>query len=180
MPIGGILSLESDIKELERKLSLKNAYIAASIKLPTKIANDVKKEVTDKLRELCLALANEQDVSVTDLSLSKEEIVILKMLASKVLYTKSSNERVSEPASVKKNGKISKGKLEKIKATSATSKTGIIMMLDNIEPSIRKKIKPESQVLILNRTKAFGIDLAYVEDKQGLRFNVPIDDIDFQ
>lgn len=167
------MQLEEKIRELERKLALKNGYLQVVIKFPkgNKIPSDVKEEISTKIKDYCLQIANDNEHIENFTSVfSEEEISILKELVSTV-KGKTSNKPENHSLKSSKVSEVVPANKPALKIEKG--RRGILMLLDNIDPTIRGKLAPQSMVVILeNKNDSF-----FVETK-GIRFWVPREDLD--
>lgn len=162
------MSLEDQIKALELKLAIKNAYLNAQVVFPKnfKVSDEVKDIVVSKLREYCVGMADESEavpapsqVSNRD-TLSAEEITVLKTLAAKVLQkTTTANNVVQMPE----------------QPVQETHKAALVLTTENVERSLRSKISSNDKVEVLKNDEKYAL----VMTKLGNRVRIPLEDLDF-
>jgi len=167
------MNLEAQIKELEEKLAVKNAFLNVEInfKKEAKIPKKAQEEVSATLMKICksYAEAQEQGASLLETSnkFSEEELDILKGIVERV----------------KRNPSMSKPEPERVKSEAPAPPSAPlieeakIMLTENIDVTVRPKIEADAVVKIISRKK----DKVFVEtkDKKRLRFFIPIEDLEF-
>lgn len=193
------MSLETTIQDLEHKLALKKAFLAVKVNIPGKFSKEVKKEVSEVLRALCEKLADEQEINNTNNQvLTEEEIVVLKTLANKVLGKNTTTEAKTENIQktptqqpqeklIKENNNDDDTGMQQATTTlqhiiaaqvQMPNMMGSLMTLENVDKAIRGNVEPLAKVSILKVNEE--TNLAWVQDKSGNRFNVPLDDIEVE
>lgn len=168
------MKLDDKIKELEKKLAIKQAYLNASISFPKgkNIPADVKKIVTDKIRAACAALAEEQEIEGSSSNLfTPEEVQALKSIA-KVYTDKATVNHAPQKHEPTSEEDLSNGKAVSQKATKMDRAK--LLLLDGVDPTMRKKIEPQAEVVIIETKE----DKAFVQDRRANRFWVPVEDLE--
>jgi hypothetical protein len=159
--------LETQIKELERKLALKKAYLSIDIKLPKGVADDIRQEIEHAVKQFCSDRANDVPQSsggafvgspFTDI-----EIAALKELAAAVTGQKSSATQPAQAASLPKKPEANKPLMAVLQTT------------DNIAPERRKLIASNTEVQVVSYNDK---EVCFMYQKN--RFVVPIEDVEFQ
>jgi len=167
------MSLEDRIKALEQQLAIKHAYLSAKVVFGNKGKNipaDVKKTVEKSIKELCAQLAEGNEVSQPNSSgLTTQEVNVLKSLASKVLS--KTGAKITSTAQTKKARTLK----DVLSNASKSNITAQILLLDSVPATLRKKVDAQSIVKIL----ANKGDRVFVETERGVRFYLPIEDVDF-
>ncbi len=173
------MDLENKIKELQKQLAIKNAYLNVDIKFKkgVQIPQDVKKLVTEELTKACAQLAEgvDYEASANTTDLTDEDVVLLKELANKLRSKVNKKAPVSNGNGANSH-KVAQEESEISKAIKkVTANKARLMLLDNIDPEIRRKLEPNSLVKIIGKRG----DTNLVEDENKNRFLVPIEDLDF-
>jgi len=160
-------TLEDQIKELERELALKNAYLSAVVSFPknTKLPQDVQEEVVNTLKTFAVQKAEQKDLSNQEVSLlfSEEEVAIIKQLISAVK---------NRPVAQATTPVIT---TERSNSSEESGKTARLLTTDGIAPTLRGRVAPEAQVVV--RRVSGGRAVVMSED--GIVFQVPEEDLDF-
>lgn len=175
------MTLESKIQELQRQLEIKKAYANVKISFGHAgkgIPEDIKEEITRKLTEIAVKLAEDQEINEKCETLTNEEITILKQIVHQILTPKDKKHTIpkKENLTVTKNDTIIPVTSEFLEhGEPLKGKIARLLLLDNIDVTMRKKIIPESEVKIMEIKE----DQAFVQDKKANRFWVPVEDLDF-
>lgn len=177
------MGVEDKIKELERQLNLKKAYLAVKISFPAgnKFPEDVKKEVTDRLSKACELLAEGGEEGIHTDGLSTEEVSVLKTLYNTLIARTPEIKTASTPVvpEVKEPIQTQDAQRAIDNGTIVSSKLrqkAQIMLTEHIDPTMRKKISPMMQVLVLEEKE----DQVFVEEMSSRsRFWIPADDLEF-
>lgn len=159
--------LEEQIKDLEERLEFKKALMSVVVSFGkgNKFSEEVKLKISTAIKGFCESLLDDKEAQVIEKEgLSPQEITILKQIAAKVLAKAEAPAVAQEPV----KEKPAQAKSE-VRAT--------VMLLDNVDPSVRKKLSPLSIVRVVGKMNA---ETALVETEEGFRFHVPIDDLDFE
>jgi hypothetical protein len=168
------MDLQQKIKDLERKLSLKQAFQNVTVSFPKnlKIPNDVKEEVIAKIKELASALAEGQEQetssSISTSVFSETEITALKGLADAVLSKASNPKASSQTIPVIKAPDITAPPLPK-------GEFATILITDNIERTLRSRISSEETVEVVKKDNEYAIAMT----SKGIRFRIPLEDLEF-
>ena len=167
-------SLEDRIKDLERQLALKQAYLNVSFSFPknSKIPEDVRSEVTAELKSICAGLAEGKEQTVAELNpntssyLTSEEISTLKSLAevAKGRLTPAA----SRPQPIDPPKKVVDSGVDGVKKAR-------LLTLENLNVNVRSKIEPMEEVWV----KSSNGEMATIATKKGIITKVPVEDLDF-
>lgn len=175
---GGVMGkadkLELKIAELEKKLATKQAFLHAQISFPkgNRIPEEIKKQVSTKIREACTLLAEEQEISNNkDSDFTVQEIKALKSVAG-VYLNKKGDTTATEPHNPTSPEDLQQGRV--ISQAATKMNRGRILMLDSVDPVMRKKIEPESEVVIIESRE----DMRFVQDKRANRFWINVEDLE--
>lgn len=170
--------IELKIKELEKQLELKRAYLDASVSFSkgSKFSQEVKDEVIRVVKETCAKAAEgkptAEPVSQIASPFTEQEVAILKEMTAKLLAR--ANKAVpapNAPAESRMSSLVSQG-LRNIQAQNMAQ----ILMLDGIDRTLRDKVESGAIVRVIGKKDAATV---LVEDVTGLRFHMPLDDLDF-
>lgn len=172
-----------EIRQLEHELELKKAYLDVRVSFGkgNKYSQEVKDVVTKFVRGACLQEASGN--SVQNPAFTPQEVALLKQMAQRLEDKAKQPVTTTQPengsggaqqTAPNKMTQMMREGLNNIKAQHQKA-TAQIVMLDNIDRTIRSKVEPEAVVQVI--TKA--ADFAFVETPQGLRFNIPLEDLDF-
>lgn len=172
--------LEQSIKALERKLALKNAYLAAQVSFPkgSKFPEDVKEEIIEIFNSFKTAKASDQEVqNSTNSIFSDEDITVLKMLISSVT-SKTSVNAVSERsignsvAPQKTPSALPPVSREPSRQVQQEAK---LLTLESVPAQFRNKIPSESKVFVMS----IKDDRARISTEDGYSFQVLVEDLEF-
>lgn len=159
--------LETQIKELERKLALKKAYLSIDIKLPKGTAEDIRLEIEQAVKTFCSNQANDvpqsNGGSFVGSPFNDMEIAALKELAAAVTGQKSSAPQSAQAASLPKKPEANKPLM------------AVLMTTDNIAPERRKLIASNEKVQVVSYNDK---EVCFMYQKN--RFVVPIEDVEFE
>lgn len=167
--------LEDRIKELQRQLALKEAYLSVSFSFPkgNKIPNEIKEQVTLSLKEKATQLASEEEeiTKPNTSEFSDIEVEVLKQLADQVLKRPKREVQKVDPPSVTPETPY--------KASSkAPQKFATVVSLKGIPKEFKPKVGVESRVRIKK------LDLkerkAIVVDDKGFAFPILVDNLIFE
>jgi len=169
------LTLEDKIADLERLLALKKAYASVSFSFPknSKLPDDVQQQVISELQAACAQLAENMEFSKSvpqDISLTREDFVILKQLINTVKNRTISGSTASSEPSTTNQLKENDPELKNNEVRRAQ-----ILTLENVRKELRSKI--DSNSLVYVRRVEDG--RALVTAQSGVTFHVPVDDLDF-
>lgn len=161
------MSLEQHIKDLERKLALKKAYLGAEIKLPKGTAEDVRIEVEAALKDYAARLASSEEnisqpVNTTTSQFTDNEVNILKSLVNAAMEKAG----MKAPTVAKSNVPEAPKKDEPL--------TAVLLTTENIPAERRKEINSSETVLV----KSYNDKEACIIFNNK-RFVVPVDDLQF-
>ena len=172
-------SLEDRIKDLERQLALKQAYLTVNFSFPksNKLPDDVKEQVIAELKKACTQLADDKEETVAELNpnsvnhLTSEEVTLLKEFASVVKARTTSTPAPIAPSAVQPPAP------EKKKMDSGTEgiKKAVLLTLEGVPASARNRVESGETVYV----KSSDGETASIATKNGLIFKVPVDDLDF-
>jgi len=169
-------TLEDQIKELERELALKSAYLSAVVSFPknTKLPQDVQEEVVNTLKTFAVQKAEQKDLSNQEVSLlfSEEEVAIIKQLISAV-----KNRPAAQASGLESHRQVATQVTTNTRLSSneESGKTARLLTTDGIAPTLRGRVAPEARVVV--RKVSGGRAIVMSED--GIVFQVPEEDLDF-
>lgn len=181
------MELEDQIKELEKKLELKRAYLDVNISFPkgNKLSQEIKDEVIKLIKETCnRAAEGKSQVASEALPFSEDEVTILKQVVAQVKTaagkspTSTSSKAVFGPevpdatANSNKFGEMVRSSIK----TRATQNTAQLLLLDNLDRSLKDKVESGAIVKVLAKRDE---NTMFVEANNGIRFNIPTEDLDF-
>lgn len=159
--------LETQIKELERKLALKKAYLSVELKLPKGVAEDIRLEIEQAVKEFCMKRSEggpeSSGGSFVGSPFTDVEIAALKEIASAVTAQKG-GQSAAQPAS----------DLPK-KPDPKKPLMAVLMTTDNIPAERRKLIASNEKVQVISYNDQ---EVCFMYQKN--RFVVPIEDVEFQ
>lgn len=167
------MGLQEQIQELEKRLALKKAYLSVKISFGkgNKIPQEIRDIVTNKIQEVCTKFANDEEFECEnnpEVEFSNEERAVLKELSSRVLQ----KQQKSEP--IKAKPVVEKAAPAVSEVFDSSPKKGILVVLDNIDPTVRNKIAPQSEVRVVGSNN----EMYFVESRTGIRFWIPKDDLE--
>lgn len=178
-------NLEDEIKSLERKLAIKNAYLTVEFKFPknSKIPEEVQNLVIAELKQSALNLSmdpEEKDKASEGIErLSDEDVKILRQVAQ-TIKNKSSQPEI--PQTSTQAIKVAPQK-ERPPAPTKTFDSSIhgtriatIVSLESIEPRYRSKVSPEERVNVISMAED---GFARIAAKSGSILRIHSDDLDF-
>lgn len=171
-------TLEDRIKELERKLAVKNAYLTVQFSFPknSKIPDDVKEQVINELKNACTALAEDETVAKDkDASierLSDDDINILRQVAA------AARGKISAAPQAQPAAPQPKQELPPKTFDSATDgvKKAILLTLENVDSKVRNRVSSQEQVYVTSERDGY----ARVTTRKGLSISVPIEDLEYE
>lgn len=170
--------VEVQIKELERKLDLKRAYMGVQFSFAkgSKIPSDIQEEIISKLQELCKKLAEETEISQVsnNSSLTEEELSILKSLVSTVKAKTTALAGRPSPLPPSSEGHANYQK-DSNPTVKFFNKKATILTLDNVTAKVREAMEPQS-VVEVSRVKG---DTATIVTKDGRITQIPVNDLEF-
>lgn len=159
--------LETQIKELERKLALKKAYLSVEIKLPKGVSEDIRLEIEQAVKEFCMKRSegapDANGGSFVGSPFSDIEIAALKELAAAVTGQKGASSQAQAPSDLPKKPDPKKPLM------------AILMTTDNIPQERRKLIASNEKVQVVSYNDQ---EVCFMYQKN--RFVVPIEDVEFQ
>ena len=182
------MSLDAKIKELQRELALKNAFLAASVSFGkgNKFPKDVQDQIIQELKDYCTKRAEKLDeIPEQTESLSSEDVQILKQLSETVKKKSNGAAKVVDNKSSAPQHKIS----EKVKFGPAredvpmgqinalAGRKATLLHTESIHPSQKSKAFSGMEVMI-NMVRPDGF--VNLRTKEGYQFNVPQEDIEVQ
>lgn len=164
------MSLEQQIKDLQRLLALKQAYSNVVITFDESnlsIPEDVREEVIAKLKAISTDLGSsveksneKQEIVKSESQFTEDEVAALKLIAEATLIkmspTVQSSSKKAEP--VKKAG----------------PKMATILMTDNIPVDRRKLVQSGELVKIINLNETQAV----IENAKRDRFVIPVEDLE--
>lgn len=160
------MDLEQQIKDLERQLALKKAYLSLKVNLPKTVPEDIKVEIEAAITAFCAQKANgtvqadvqnaTQNVANSNNQFTDQELAILK--------------GVVQAALEKSGGKVIKKAPEKGKPLTA-----MLMTTDSIPVDRRKLVESNAQVQIISYNDK---EACFTFNKN--RFVVPLEDLQFE
>ncbi len=167
--------LEDRIKDLERQLALKKAYLDVNFTFPknSKLPDDVKEQVVNELKDACARLAEGMEDALPVMNgnsadfLSSEEIQVLKQLVQAAKGKLGKAAPVTQQQAPKQP-EVKSQDLPEIKKA-------VLLTLDSVQPTIRNKMGSGETVYV----KSYKDDQAFVMNRHGQGFYVPIEDLDF-
>jgi hypothetical protein len=157
------VDLEAQIKELERKLALKKAYLSVEIKLPKGLPDELRTEIEMAVKTFCTSQANDVPQSSSNILqnglFTTQEVAVLKSVVQAAIDKTGGKpiQSVAKPA-------------EKPKPLTA-----ILMTTDSIPNDRRKLISSNEKVTIVSYNDKEACFM-YGRD----RFVVPIEDLQFE
>lgn len=158
--------LETQIKELERKLALKKAYLSVDIKLPKGTSEELRLEIEQAVKTFCSNQANEvpqsSGGSFVGSPFNDQEIAILKELAQAVTQ-KSGGQSAKTASSIPKKPEANKPLM------------AVLMTTDNIAAERRKLIASNERVQVVSYNDK---EVCFMYQKN--RFVVPVEDVEFE
>lgn len=168
----GLMNTEDKIKELEKQLELKKAFLDVRVSFGKgrKYSKEVQDKVNQYVKEACTKAAEGSET--TSKGFSEEEISILKKMVTSIKEKANQPTTVSVSAEASTMSNTVSDTLKKINSQNQA----LILTLDNIDRTIRNRIQPQSVVRVIGKRDE---NLAFVENSQGVRFNIPFDDLDF-
>lgn len=162
--------LEQQIKELERKLALKKAYLSVDIKLPKGTPDELRLEIEQAVKSFCSNQANDvpqnsqaNGSSFVGSPFNDMEIAALKELAAAVTGQKSATPQSAQAAAIPK------------KPDAAKPLMAILMTTDSIPAERRKLIASNERVQVVSYNDQ---EVCFMYQKN--RFVVPIEDVEFE
>lgn len=168
-------TLEEKIKDLERKLAVKNAYLTVQFSFPknSKLPEDVKEQVINELKNACANLAEDEtvskDVEKSNISerLNDDEIRILRQVAA-AAKGKVAVQPVAPAPRPEQAPKT---------FDSATDgvKKAMLVTLENVDAKLRNKIASQEIVFVTSERDGY----ARITTQKGMSINVPVDDLDY-
>lgn len=179
-------NLEDEIKNLERKLAIKNAYLTVEFKFPkgTKIPEEIQTLVTSELRQAALDLSKDPEdkdkASEGIERLSDEDIKILRQVAQ-TIKSKSSQPEVlgnaipaATAAAPRKERSPAPGKT--FDSSIHGTRIATVISLESIEPRYRSKVSPEERVNVISMAED---GYARIAVKSGSILRISSEDLDF-
>lgn len=169
------MSTESKIKELEKQLELKKAFL--DVKVSFGKGKKYSKEVQDQVRlfvqDACTRAAEGETITQSE-AFTEDEINILKNMVN-TLQQRSKNPSKPLNPSTEISNSMSNTVSQTIKKITNQNKA-LILTLDNVDRTVRNKIAPQSVVRVVGKRDD---TLMFVETSQGVRFNIPVSDLEF-
>lgn len=170
-------TLEDRIKDLERKLAVKNAYLTVQFSFPktSKIPEDVKEQVINELKNACTALAEDETVAKDrpkDTSierLSDEDIQVLRQVADAARGKLAARPAAPTVPKQEQAPKTFDSAIEGVKKA-------MIMTLENVDAKLRNRIASQEIVYVTSEREG----LARITTSKGLSINVPVEDLEYQ
>ena len=175
------MNVQDEIKELERELELKKAYLNVKVTFGQsykKFSKEVREEVEAKIKAYANQLASDGSDKVAA-SLTQEELTILKSLVKSI---KNKNKKSTEPVTKPSEGTIPPRRAPKMQEiTENVNKSygrGVqaeLLLLDNVPAEQRRSVESGSKIHILDEKE----DRVFVEDfsEKRNRFWIPKEDI---
>ena len=165
-------TLTEKIKDLERQLALKQAYLSVQFSFPkgNKLPDDVRSQVIQELKNACAQLAEDEvPVGQSDafLHLTQEEIKTLKDLAS---VAKSRLSKTSTPAPAN-NVPVK----HQVQEEYESVKEAILLTLENVPQSAKIKMGSNEKVFVKSQKDG----TAFIVTQSGIGIRVPVEDLDF-
>lgn len=155
------MDLEQQIKDLERQLALKKAYLSIEVKLSKTVPEDIRLEIENEIKAFASQKANGTQTALTqnvNNQFSEQEVIILKSVVKAAL--EKSGVKVVE----------AKPTVDKSKPLTAT-----LLTTDSIPVERRKLIESNSKVQIVSYNDK---EACFLHNKN--RFVVPIEDLQFE
>ncbi len=171
------MSIELKIKELEAQLATKQAYLSVQFSFPkgSKLSQKIKDQVRKELKKACTQLAEGTSAFIGDAIIagfSEKELEVLKKIAA--VYIDKEKTRPEPPA---KGQVTTEEDLQNgvVKSSKLAQQRAILLLLDNIDPTMRNKIESGGIVTVMEQRDG----KVFVQDRRTQRFWVPLEDLDF-
>jgi hypothetical protein len=176
------MSIDDQIKGLERELERKKALLSVEVSFGrgNKFSEDIKSEISEKIKEFCMQLATQSETPESS-SFTETEVEILKGVAQRVLSSAEGKSKTpSQPTnqgfkSLKDVKKAAED--QAAQAQKQAPKRAKVLLTDNIEPSIRKKVTADTEVQVTGHDKHTG--MLKVTSNNGIRFLIPEEDLEY-
>jgi len=173
----GRMLMSKSIEELERELNVKKAYASVQLSFGkgSRFPDDVREEVTSKIKEVCLKLASGEDVGNKVGQFNGQEVEVLKDLVQSIIGKASGSKSEAKPKGPFKREFNSIEDVAKAAQDGNEPLIATLLTTDSIPKDRRKLIDSNEnvQILKLNDKEAVIKKLNNNE-----RFVVPIEDLE--
>lgn len=176
------MSVQTKIAELERQVAKKKALVNAKISLPKDTPEDVKAEVNAAIQEALLKLAENDSLGESEETFSKEEITVLKLLASRALTKPAATSKATVnttnmvESAPKEMGEKVLGKIDTAATGDYVGREAELMSLDAVPVRQRGKVRSMERCKVMEQRPD---GLLHILTVSGVRFNVNAEDLNF-
>lgn len=171
------MDLENKIKDLQEQLEFQKAL--KDVKVTFGRGNRYSKKIRDKIEGLVKTACENAAAGLPEgssESLSEDDIAILKKIIASVKAKAEKGPETPKKASEKEAQNGLSNVVSKAIQNIANQNMAQVMLLDNVDRTLRGKVEPLSVVKVLGKRDQ---DTAFVETQKGIRFNIPVEDLDF-
>lgn len=169
------MDLEQRIKKLEDQLALKRAYLNVIVDFNegVKVSKTIKTKIAKVIKEFCTSMAENIENGTQTVepapALTDEDVQVLKQIADKVLGK-------LKPAPQELREAVKKVRDKSKKKVAPKPKMATLLTRDSLSKDLKSKIDSEEVLKVVKHDDK----QASVISKEGYRFVVPMDDIEFQ
>lgn len=176
-------NLEDEIKSLERKLAIKNAYLTVEFKFPknTKIPEEIQSLVMGELRAAANNLSldpEEKDKESQGIErLSDEDVRVLRQVAQTIRSKSSPQQEPTQsiPAPVVVKEKAPKP-IKTFDSAIHGTKIAKIVSLESVDTKYRSKVSPDEKVHVISIAED---GFARIAANSGSILRISTEDLDF-